>query len=463
MIQKTIAPFAFSALFLLLAGTLYWDLYWELVWSFLAVVGLAYGVYKKGTLGQLVCAAALLAPLSIKLSLPFADVYLPIEFISTATAVVVFLTIVNAAKGIWLRKFPLPLLWLITFLPGICFSELLDASLKFSALNGIFVVGFYYGCIALAERGIRFPYLPYIIALIPVTVVAFYHFAQFEFNPITISGIFKPFFYSHTMYGAVMAFLAAIALGNFPHRSLWKWVFVVCVLLTLFSGSRAALWSLVFMFLLYALVQFPPIYRATLIALAIGIFLFLGGTAKVEEAFAYNSFESHDPQASLVEKSMSVTNVQTDASNIERLNRWVAALRMFEERPWTGFGPGSYQFTYLPFQEKRLENRLTVKNPNSPPPGSGGTAHSELLLQLSENGVWTPLLFLLMWLRWWYFGFFRVAKQSPLLPFFLGLSTYFFHMQFNNFLNQPAFAILFWGTAAYFDYQLSHKDHELLR
>jgi O-antigen ligase len=265
------------------------------------------------------------------------------------------------------------------------------------------------------------------------------------------------------MYGAVMAFLAAIALGNFPHRSFWKWVFVVCVLLTLFSGSRAALWSLVFMFLLYALVQFPPIYRATLIALAIGIFLFLGGTAKVEEAFAYNSFESHDPQASLVEKSMSVTNVQTDASNIERLNRWVAALRMFEERPWTGFGPGSYQFTYLPFQEKRLENRLTVKNPNSPPPGSGGTAHSELLLQLSENGVWTPLLFLLMWLRWWYFGFFRVAKQSPLLPFFLGLSTYFFHMQFNNFLNQPAFAILFWGTAAYFDYQLSHKDHELLR
>jgi len=401
-------------LFLLLAGTLFWDLYWELVWSFLAVVGLAYGVYKKGTLGQLVCAAALLAPLSIKLSLPFADVYLPIEFISAATAVVVFLTIVNAAKGIWLRKFPLPLIWLISFLPGICFSDLLDASLKFSALNGIFVVGFYYGCIVLAERGIRFPYLPYIIALIPVTAVALYHFAQFEFNPITISGIFKPFFYSHTMYGAVMAFLAAIALGNFPHRSLWKWVFVVCVLLTLFSGSRAALWSLVFMFLLYALVQFPPIYRATLIALAIGIFLFLGGTAKVEEAFAYNSFESHDPQASLVEKSMSVTNVQTDASN-------------------------------------------------SPPPGSGGTAHSELLLQLSENGVWTPLLFLLMWLRWWYFGFFRVAKQSPLLPFFLGLSTYFFHMQFNNFLNQPAFAILFWGTAAYFDYQLSHKDHELLR
>jgi O-antigen ligase len=160
---------------------------------------------------------------------------------------------------------------------------------------------------------------------------------------------------------------------------------------------------------------------------------------------------------------MSVTNVQTDASNIERLNRWVSALRMFEEQPYCGFGPGTYQFTYIPFQEKRLENRLTVRNPDTPPPGSGGTAHSELLLQLSENGILTPLIFLLMWIRWWYFGFFTIAKRSPLLPLFLGLSTYFFHMQFNNFLNQPVFAFLFWATAAYFDFQLSSKDDELLR
>ena len=48
---------------------------------------------------------------------------------------------------------------------------------------------------------------------------------------------------------------------------------------------------------------------------------------------------------------------------------------MFEERPLFGFGPGTYQFTYIPFQEKSLENRLTVRNPDSPPQGSGGSAH----------------------------------------------------------------------------------------
>ena len=160
---------------------------------------------------------------------------------------------------------------------------------------------------------------------------------------------------------------------------------------------------------------------------------------------------------------MSVTNLNTDVSNIERLNRWVSALRMFEERPFTGFGPGTYQFTYLPFQEKRLANRLTVTNPDSPPPGSGGTAHSELLLQLGENGILTPLLFLFIWLRWTFFGFFIGNKQSIHIPLLLGLSSYFFHMQFNNFLNQSVFAFLFWGTAAYLDVQLSRNKDELLR
>lgn len=463
VMQKSTASIVFSLLLLLLAGTLYLDAYWELIWSVLAIISLAYGVAKKQALHQLFWAVACIAPLSIKLSLPFAEVYFPIEFIASATALSVLFSVVPQGNVRWFMKYPLPLFWLISFLPGIYCSDLLNTSLKFTALNGVFVFAFYYGILLLAERGKALPYFLFVGALVPVTAVGVYNFAQFGFNPITISGIFKPFFYSHTMYGAVMAFIAGIALGNLRQRSLWKWILLSSLVLTLFSGSRAALWSVVFMFILYILVRLPPIFRFAFPVLVIGGYLFLGGAAKVEEAFAYNNYESHDPQASLVEKSMSVTNVQTDASNIERLNRWVSALRMFEEQPYCGFGPGTYQFTYIPFQEKRLENRLTVRNPDTPPPGSGGTAHSELLLQLSENGILTPLIFLLMWIRWWYFGFLTIAKRSPLLPLFLGLSTYFFHMQFNNFLNQPVFAFLFWATAAYFDFQLSSKDDELLR
>ena len=193
------------------------------------------------------------------------------------------------------------------------------------------------------------------------------------------------------------------------------------------------------------------------------MFLSFGGTTKLEDQFSYNNYESHDPQATLVEKSMSVTNLNTDVSNIERLNRWVSALRMFEERPFTGFGPGTYQFTYLPFQEKRLANRLTVTNPDSPSAWLRRYRTFRTAFAIGENGILTPLLFLFIWLRWTFFGFFIANKQSIHIPLLLGLSTYFFHMQFNNFLNQSVFAFLFWGTAAYLDVQLSRNKDELLR
>ena len=84
--QKSTASIVFSLLLLLLAGTLYLDAYWELIWSVLAIISLAYGVAKKQALYQLLWAVACIAPLSIKLSLPFAELYFPIEFIASATA-----------------------------------------------------------------------------------------------------------------------------------------------------------------------------------------------------------------------------------------------------------------------------------------------------------------------------------------------------------------------------------------
>jgi O-antigen ligase len=144
--------------------------------------------------------------------------------------------------------------------------------------------------------------------------------------------------------------------------------------------------------------------------------------------------------------------VQTDVSNVERLNRWTSALRMFEERPHVGFGPGTYQFTYIPYQDPALENRLTVKNPDDPPEGSGGTAHSEWLLQLAENGWPSALLFLIILLRWAQTGFTTAPNAaSAAFALFAPLATYCFHMHFNNFLNQPGFALLFWSLGAQLD------------
>ena len=75
------------------------------------------------------------------------------------------------------------------------------------------------------------------------------------------------------------------------------------------------------------------------------------------------------------------TNISTDASNLERINRWQAAIRMYEDHPVLGFGPGTYQFEYAPYQ---MSQEKTAISTNA---GDRGNAHSEYIGPLSEEGL----------------------------------------------------------------------------
>lgn len=445
----------------LLAASFYLDHYWPWIFLLISSLLLSALVYLKAWFRPAFMVMAFLLPLSFSLSLSRSvNLVFPAEYLVLVLAPVLFIKYLQSSFAL-LKRYPWPALWLLSFVPSLFFTELPIVSLKYFVLNGLYLLVFYYGIISWRQDGGSMGklVLAFCLGLLPTFILGFYNYARYDFNPVTISGIYEPFFYSHTFFGACLAVLAAFAWGKGKQKQ-WLWLAIGLSLITVISGSRAALWSLVFMAGLWGLMQLKPKQRLILPIALIGLGLSFGGLKKLESLFEYNQYHSHDPNASLVEKSMSVTNVQTDVSNIERLNRWVSALRMFEERPHFGFGPGTYQFTYIPFQEKKLENRLTVHNPDYPPEGSGGTAHSEWLLQLSENGWPSLLLFIVILGRWFYYGFWPKSHQRKLLlPVFLGLSTYYFHMHFNNFLNQPAFAFLFWSFGAVLE-QIAKESKE---
>lgn len=439
---------------LTLAGAVYFHVKWEWIYLLLTIAAGAVIVWKKDAQPFTKATLFLLAPLSVKTELGAGmSLVAPLEPLAVLMAVVLAVQIVfetNAfEKGLTLlKRHPWPALWLLSFIPGLVFSTMPSVSVKYLILNTLYVIVFYYGTLfwrpKLSVHLSRFG-----IVFLGVTGYALVVFAGYDFNPTTVRGIFEPFFYSHTYYGAVAALLGGWALGQIVRDRRWWIVFVLAFALVLFSTSRAALWSLLFAAVLYGLLGWRPVLRVALPLVAVVLVLIAVGPGAIGEAFEQNTFESDNPEGDLIEESMSVTNVQTDVSNKERLNRWVAALGMFEERPWTGFGPGTYQFTYIPYQDEKLMNRLTVRNPENVPEGSGGTAHSELLLQLSENGMGSVLLFLWMLVRWAWLGFFKVQnRKEAVVPLFIALSTFYFHLNFNNFLNQPAFALLFWALAA---------------
>jgi putative inorganic carbon (hco3(-)) transporter len=158
-----------------------------------------------------------------------------------------------------------------------------------------------------------------------------------------------------------------------------------------------------------------------------------------------NKQESSDK---LDEHVSSISNVSSDASNLERLNRWNCAMEMFYERPLVGWGPGTYQFVYAPFQ--RSGDR-TIISTNQ---GDGGNAHSEYLGPLCEQGVpgamlFIALLYMVSALAFRLFYTLMDYHHKLLVAgAYLGLMTYFIHGTLNNYLDTDKASVPFWGFIA---------------
>ena len=452
-----LAPRFLKALLPVLAflAALWWTEHWALVFLGLSALGIAVIIHEKNWQIPAFGALATVLPWSAKVDLDAVSMMLPGEWGIGVLAMVVVLFMVREQSWPKGWKNWLPIFWILTFVLPIVLSSMLKVSVKFAVINVIYVVVFYYGTLNFgreqAHRWIR----NYFISFVGVALWGWGQFYQYDFNPITIVGIFKPFYYSSTYVGAVAAIFAGYFTGLVPQVRKNLLFALLAVAIVVLSESRAALLSLVLMLFAFGLLRLPKPTRIIAPTLIVTLGFLAIGPDKIREAFTYNTIESHDPNANVFEETLSVTNVQTDVSNMERLNRWVSALKMFQERPHTGFGPGTYQFQYIPFQEAGLKNRLSVRNPDDVPQGSGGSAHSEVLLQLSENGWPTVVVFILMLALWMGRGLWTAGRME-LVPYFLGLTTYVFHMNVINFLNQPGFAFLFWTFGA----MLMIRSHE---
>ena len=159
-----------------------------------------------------------------------------------------------------------------------------------------------------------------------------------------------------------------------------------------------------------------------------------------------------------------------------------------KDKPFLGFGPGTYQFQYLKYQSPEEITYLSTKKPFQPGSttyswsylqglslkqdfsllqGGGGSVHSEYFLELTEAGVFSFTVFLSL-----FFVALKVSlklfsktndKKTKVIVIcaLLGLSTYFVHSLFNNFLDDCKIAFLFWvslSVIATIDYSYSQES-----
>lgn len=333
-------------------------------------------------------------------------------------------------------------------------SEMPVVSIKFIVSRLWFILPSFFFCALMFKRPKNIDWFIwlYIASLCIVVVYTTINHAKYAFSNDSAHWVMSPFYNDHTAYGAALAIylIYAITYALLPGIKTSRRIIVLGVvallsLAMILSSCRAAWVSLAAAIIVLICVLLKIKFRWILTTVIILTGLFFAFQHQIIDALEHNN---QDASGDVVENIQSITNISTDASNLERINRWQSAFRLFEERPVFGWGPGTYQFVYAPYQ---MSKEKTIISTNA---GDGGNAHSEYIGPLAEQGVVGSLLVFILVITVVYTGLkaYRRAKNKKAKVLVLGATlaffSYFVHGFLNNFLDTDKLAVPVWSCAA---------------
>ncbi|MBL4709382.1 MAG: O-antigen ligase family protein [Flavobacteriales bacterium] len=327
-------------------------------------------------------------------------------------------------------------------------------SLKFLLARMWFVVAFYFVGTQLFKsvKNIRLFAWLYLIPLAMVALYTFIHHSTYGFAERPAHWVMQPFFKDHTVYGAVIAMMFPIMLMLLVLKRYKKYRIITAIMLVVlalgivFSYGRAAWISLLVAFAL-SLVYLLKL-KGSFVLSAAGLILLFMGLFWGDIINKLEKNEQDSTSENLGEHVQSITNISTDASNLERINRWKSAIEMFKRKPIFGWGPGTYAFQYAPFQSSE---DITIISTNA---GDGGNAHSEFIGPLAETGLLGGITFVLIIIMFYYRAsilYFRLPKSElRVIVFFviLAFTSYIINGTLNNFLDTDKASVPFWAFIA---------------
>lgn len=333
-------------------------------------------------------------------------------------------------------------------------SEMPVVSLKFFLARMWFVVSFYFVATQLFKNKANFNRFIwcYVIPMTAVIIYAIVGLTMMGFDEKAAHWVMDPFFKDHTSYGAIIAMFIplVIYLLTVKHYNTLIKFSTVCLLIVYALGCVLSYTRAAWVSLLGAAVLFM-IYKLKI------KFRFLAFIGLIGAVVLYVSFPTlmmkleknrQDSSGDLAEHVQSISNISSDASNLERINRWESAVNMWKERPIMGWGPGTYTFLYAPFQ---LSKNKTIISTNA---GDLGNAHSEYIGPLAEQGIPGMLSVLVLVTLVFVYGsrvYHRLPKgqfKSLVLALLLGLFTYWAHGMLNNYLDTDKASVPVWGFIA---------------
>ncbi len=465
---KIIWVYAVTALFLVI--NFYLVLEKDFYWFFILPLFLIVLYYYLISLDKIVLFITFLTPLAVNISdlemglgisLPTEPLMLGVVLLFSANLVL------NKKYDKRVANHPVSyiiyanLLWMLltTFT-----SDLPIVSLKYLISRVWFVVPFYFIAVLIFKdlSNVKKFFWLYISSLVIVILYTLIQHSKFGFEEEAGHWVMSPFYNDHTAYGAALAMYFPVIVGflfypgvSKPLKTLNFVVLLIFIVAIVLSYGRAAWISIIIAFAVFIMVMLRIKFYWLVITGMVFIGIFFTFQHQILDSLEKNK---QDSSANFVEHVQSITNISSDASNLERINRWQAALRMFNDRPVFGWGPGTYQFVYAPYQRSKEKTIISTNL------GDRGNAHSEYLGPLSEMGLIGMFIVLIMFSVIIYTGLKVYTRGNRKVKFLslmttLGLITYMAHGFLNNFLDTDKLSVPFWGfTAVLVALDVYHTD-----
>jgi len=299
----------------------------------------------------------------------------------------------------------------------------------------------------------RFFQLVSVAFILALNTIFFFYISQGR-NPFGLRFNPGPFFLDHTVFGAFTAMwipmlVLLVTKGKLKGREklLARLALAFFLAGLFFSYSRGAWASCFAALVLMVIFSLKRSIRMTLLPILV-FFMAIGGYAYYNASGSVSQVNAAVSRKDLSSHLASVTNFKTDYSNAERINRWYCAIKMYEEDPWTGYGPGTYAMEYDKIQKAKYLTPISTHR------GDNGTAHNEFLLALGEMGIPGFVMCILLLGLPIFFGmrgynraYYDHTKMLYLGTTF-GLVAYVIHSFVNNFMDQDKVALSFYGFMA---------------
>jgi len=344
-------------------------------------------------------------PLSVQMSLHDGSLALslpdePMMWLFFLLFFVLFTVKPTIVPGWWLRDplviiVLLQLLWLIVAV--IC-SRVLFLSLKFLFAKCWYLICFLVFPLWMFRGKGDFvkAFFVFFIPLVLTICIVFVRQWTTHFSFREVNHAIGSIYYNHVEYSAVVSMCLPLAfIAWLLSKGKSKWIryclFALNLLLLLaviFSYARAAMLAVVFASIVALAMRLrlvnlimPCLYGT----IAIGMVYLVKDNNYIdlrpnyERTYMHRNFSDH----------LIATFKGQDMSSMERLYRWIAAVRMSNDRPIVGYGPHAFYYYYKPYTVNMFKTYVSRNEEHS-------TTHNYFLFMLVEQGWPAMLLYALL-------------------------------------------------------------------